>query len=197
LKHALDSDGFVFENSRQILEDPKGDDLRELLQGAKGYEVYTSEETHSYLRIPASALLNIASTTTRADLRECCKNRLKLLISTPEFHRFIESNPWEFYDFVAAESKDHYKNCLDPEVDEFMGRFAIRNGCRPLLEDIFREIGWSIFDILDFFDRETFYWVPGLLDGHIVYETTQETQREFMLNLCDGAFAEMPGDEVK
>jgi len=183
-----DSEGRVVENSRHMLDDPNGAYLRELFQHAKYYRVRTDE---GKLR-GFDGLFEIAMHTTRADLRQCCKIRMKLIISTPKFHRLPENETLDFDDVIhtsSYRSSDFY--------DYYLGRSAIRRGYRPLLEEIFRELGWNDFKINDFFDKETFYCVPGLLDGEIIYETSQQMRQGLILSLCEGALVGMSKDEIE
>lgn len=188
--------GLVRENMRQMLEDPSGERLKQMLQDADNY--VPGELAWGYFGIPICNLLITASRTTRIDLQECCKNRIRLLISTPDFDRFSDCGLSETLD------PDYTSDLPDLEEDKnlepgllFVGRIAIRAGVRHLLEDVLREVGWRNFDIDDFFDRETYYHVPGLLDGEILYKTSRTTQREFTLRLCEGAYAEMSNGEIR
>jgi hypothetical protein len=193
LRPALYEPGIVEENARQMLEDPEGVYLRELLEDAKYYEVRTLEGSKKVF----ASLFELATQSTTGNgpvaLRECCKNRMKLFISTPKYHRFLDGETLDFEDVASIRLK--YPSGY-PHYDVYVGGCATRHGYRPLLEEVLEELGWSDFDVNDFFDKETFYCVPGLLDGEIVYETSQETQQEFILNLCDGVFTGMSKHEI-
>lgn len=180
----------VSENNRQMLDDPNGDFLRRLLQNIN---VESYEPLSSY-GSPVCALLKCVSLKTSSpELRECCRSRLGLLISIPEFHRFMK------YETLHSDADSAYRDYKHKtrNRNHYIGRMAIRCGARPILEVIFQDIGWGKYEVLDFFDQETFYTVPDLLDGRIIYQTSRQMQQDFIVNLCEGVFTTVSKDEVE
>lgn len=184
----------IEENQRLMLEDPNGDRLSRLLSTATTYNPLGRCSLESGDEKPVCSLLDIASKTRKIDIKECCKARLRILLSMPDCHRLMESETMEFEKSTSVQSEqptDSY------EFRQYIGRCAIRNHCRSLLEEVLHDIGWEDFEINDFFDRETFYCVPEFLDGQIVFETSRQTLGKFASDLCEGAYTQYSEREIK
>lgn len=182
LQPRIDDQEAVCEGPRQMLEDPKGDRLMEPLEDAERYYPWSFPLPGDVVG-PVWTLLNMISETSRTDLQECCNNRIKLLTSTPRFHRLIRRETLDFDDIENMKNMFYYDYS-----EQYIGRHAIRNNTRAILEEVFLDLGWKVFDIDDFFDKETYYCVPDLIDGKIIHETARQTETEFIRNLCEGCF---------
>jgi hypothetical protein len=184
----------IVESLHQMLEDPDGDMLKRLIQNA---DTYCLRLTRGYSYGNSSYnLLELASKAEDSDIRYCSKNRVKLLIGTPELHRFLRLLKLDFDEICVNPSLIPFIADSGDPTENYIGRYSIRHGYRPLLEDIFRDLRRSEFDINDCFDKDTFYCVSELLDGQIVYETAQQAQKEFIINLCDGTYSKASEDEI-
>ena len=87
----------IVENQRLMLEDPNGDRLSRLLLTATRYNPLGSRPFEHGDESPICALLHIASTTRNMDIQECCKARLRILLSMPDCHKLMESETMEIY----------------------------------------------------------------------------------------------------
>ena len=184
----------ITENQRFMLEDPNGDRLSKLLSTATCYDPLGSRPFERGDERPICSLLHIASTTRNMDIKECCKARLRILLSMPDCHKLMESETMEFEKYISAQSEqptDSY------EFRHYIGRYAIRNPCRSLLEEVLHDIGWGDFEIDEFFDKETFYCVPEFLDGQIVFETSRQTLGKLASDLCEGAYTQYSEREIR
>ena len=183
----------IVENQRFMLEDPNGDRLSELLSTATSYDPLGSRPWERGYEKPICSLLHIASTTRNIEIKECCKARLRILLSTPDCHKLMAFETMEFEKSISVQSEqptDSY------EFRHYIGRYAIRHRCRSLLEEVLHDIGWGDFEISEFFDRETFYCVPEFLDGQIVFESSRQTLGKLASDLCEGAYTHYSEREI-
>ena len=184
----------ITENQRFMLEDPNGDRLSKLLLTATCYNPLGSRPFEHGYKKPICSLLHIASTTRSMDIKECCKARIRILLSMPDCHKLMELETMEFEKSISVQSEqptDTY------EFRDYIGRFAIRNSCRSLLEEVLHDIGWGDFEINEFFDKETFYCVPKFLDGQIVFESSRQTLGKLASDLCEGAYTKYSEREIR
>ena len=65
------------------------------------------------------------------------------------------------------------------------------------MEEVLHDVGWGDFEINEFFDKETFYCVPEFLDGQIVFESSRQTLRKLVSDLCEGAYTQYSGREIR
>ena len=177
-----------------MLEDPNGDRLGKLLSTATSYNPLGSRPFEHGHERPICSLLHIASTNRNMDIKECCKAGLRILLNMPDSHKLMEWETMEFEKSISVQSEqptDSY------EFRYYIGRYAIRNPYRSLLEEVLHDIGWEEFEIDEFFDKETFYCVPEFLDGQIVFQTSRQTLGKLASELCEGAYTQYSEREIR